>query len=128
MSSMTNTYASAKLTEMLTEPMFLALFTADPTDTGSVANELADQYGYLRIDISNMFSAPVDGATANDSEIILSTAAGGDWGTVTHIGIMNSVTQGTDDMNFHQVLVEAIPVLDGETYIFTVGTLTIELD
>lgn len=72
--------------------VYLALFTSDPTDTGVSGVEVSGN-GYARQAIS--FSAAVSGtgATSNGSDITF-PAATGSWGTITHAGIMDALTNG----------------------------------
>ena len=104
---------------------YLALFTADPTDTGSVTNELSGS-GYARVSLSGKFSAATgtDGTTSNTSEIAFPTATA-DWPEVTHAGIMKSGTAATDDMIIVVPLDAGITIYSGDTFKFAIGKLTI---
>ena len=106
---------------------YLALFTADPTDTGSVVNEIAE-ISYQRVSLNGKFSAAsgTSGISSN-SDVISYALAQTDWGTITHIGIMESDTKGTDDMLFYGALSLAIIVNSSETFAITAGNLTLTL-
>ena len=111
----------------LTTPaiVYLALFTADPTDTGSVVNELTSS-GYARQSIAGVYSAATGttGTVSNTSEINFAIATG-DWDAVTHVGFMESDVETTDDMMSNIQLDASIVILNGQTFTFAVGSLTL---
>lgn len=102
--------------------VYLSLHTADPTDA-DVAGELSGD-GYARQACA--FDAPgaTDGLTQNTAAEAF-TAAGGDWGTVTHIGIYDALTGG--NLLFHGEMTYAKSVDDTKTLTFDAGDLTITL-
>ncbi len=104
---------------------FLALFSANPTDTGSVVNELSGG-GYIRVDLDSKFSAATgtDGSSLNVSDISFPSATEV-WLTATHAAIMKSSVIGTDDMVMVIELITPISILSGEVFSFEVGTLAI---
>ena len=81
--------------------IYLALFTVDPGEAGTLTNEVADGIGYTRQSMS--FGAPTDGVTETDADITF-TQATGDWGTVSHFGIMDGNTTGAGNMLFYSPL------------------------
>jgi len=92
---LSNARATALLNqEFRTGPVYLALYTSNPTgaDTGTEVSG----GGYMRQQIT--FSAPaLDGgkeAIKNDA-VIQFPVATADWGTVTHVGIRTADTGGT---------------------------------
>ena len=111
----------------LTTPttVYLAVFSADPTDTGSVTNELTGG-GYARKSLSGLFSAATGtaGSVSNTSVINMATATG-DWSTATHVGIMESGTATTADMMLVIALDSSITILNTQVFSFAVGDLTI---
>lgn len=79
--------------EFRTNPVYLALYTSNPTpnDTGTEVNGA----GYARQEIT--FSAPAieDGKqTIKNSVRVEFPVAQGDWGTITHIGIRDAAEGG----------------------------------
>jgi hypothetical protein len=73
--------------------MYLALFTADPTETGSFANEVTGG-GYARQPLAGaMSTADTTGNSVNTSAITYA-AATTDWGTVTYLAICDALTTG----------------------------------
>lgn len=76
--------------------VYLALFTADPTDTGSLTNEVsATNSGYARQAVTASMSATnaTTGVSSN-SNVIGFGPATADWGTITHVGFMDAPTGG----------------------------------
>ena len=70
--------------------VYVALFTADPGETGSTANEVTGS-GYSRQAIT--FAAPTtDGEFVNSGDVVFT--ATGSWGTVTHVGLMTASSGG----------------------------------
>lgn len=79
--------------EFRTDPVYLALYTSNPTanDTGTEVSG----GGYARQEIT--FSAPVaEGGKQtikNDAKVEFPVAEG-DWGTITHVGIRDAAAGG----------------------------------
>ena len=111
----------------LTTPttVYMALFSADPTDTGSVVNELVGN-GYTRTALTGKFPLAVGtGGTVSNDVAITSATATADWTTVTHVGFMESGTSTTDDMMLLHVLDSPITVLNTEPFEYAIGDCTI---
>lgn len=100
--------------------VYVALYTTDPTDADTGAEVSGN--GYARQVAT--FSAASGGATSNTNEITF-TASGGDWGTITHIGIRDALTAG--NLLYHGALTAARTVNDGETARFAIGDIDIAL-
>jgi hypothetical protein len=85
------------LGETFTPPatVYLALFTADPGRTGSLTNEISDP-AYARQPISFTAAADDDesGSYCENAYDIEFAQATVDWGTVTHVMIMDAETDG----------------------------------
>lgn len=73
---------------------YIALFTADPTATGNLTNEVAGGSGYTRTLASSIFGTLSSGGSAlvNDAQLSLSFTA--DVGIVTYFGIVTGSTIG----------------------------------
>lgn len=99
---------------------FLALFTDDPTDAAT-GTEVASG-GYARQAVT--FTAAASGTTANAGSVSF-TAAGGNYGTVTHVAVYDDVSAG--NMLMHTALTTSRTVNDGETLTFAIGNLTLAL-
>ena len=113
------------VTTLFSSGMALAAFTADPTDTGSVVNELSGN-GYARKLLSTLFSSATGtaGSVSNTSIINFATATA-DWPQATHIGFMKSDVETTDDMIVVVALDAPITILNGQVFSFAVGDLTV---
>lgn len=108
--------------------VYLALFTAAPTDTGSVTAEVAGG-SYNRVSLAGLFSAATGtiGESKNTSAIIFPVSTA-DWGTITHIGIMASGVPTTADMIMWGALVTPVPMVSSDIFDFSVGDLVVTID
>ena len=110
--------------------LFIALFTGDPGATGTPSNEVSDSgTAYTRQPLVGAFTALTSSRTATTDADITWTTATASWGAVTHIGIMNTVTQNTvaGSCLFHTA-VTSTTVGDGDQAKITAGNLTITLN
>mgnify|MGYP003665618807 CR=1 FL=1 len=127
--SLTNAFETSTLkyllnTDSVTRPTawYIGLFTSDPTDTGIAGTEVSGN-AYVRA--AATFS--VTGNTAsNTAGIEFPAAAGGDWGTVGWIGIIDALTSG--NMIIHSSLVTAKIIADGDVFRIPTGDLDVTLD
>jgi hypothetical protein len=127
--SLTNSFETHALqylltTGSLTRPTawYVALFTSDPTDTGSAGTECSGN-GYARTSVT----FTVTGDTASNSAAVeFPAASGGSWGTVSHIGVMDASTGG--NMIIHSALTTAKAISDGDVFRIPTGDLDITLD
>ena len=69
--------------------VYLALYTSDPTDANTGTEVTGGSYQRQKI----TFGAPNDGMVSNSNEILFPVATA-NWGTVTHIGILDAATGG----------------------------------
>ena len=100
----------------------LALFKSDPTDTGDVTNEVS---GGAYVRQNAVFTAASGGSTSNDADVTFPQATA-DWGTITHIGIMDLTAGG--NMLWHGALTTPKTVNSGDTLKIPTGDLDISLD
>ena len=124
--SLTNAFETHTLTYLLTSgsltrpsAWYIGLFTADPTDTGSTSNELSGN-GDARTAVT--FSVTHDLAT-NSAAVEFPAATGGNWGTVTHIGVMDASSGG--NMIIHSALTTAKAINSGDVFRIPTGDLDI---
>jgi len=109
-------------TSPLTSPtVHLALYTSDPTDADT-GSEVSGG-GYARTTVS--FDASSGGSASNSSEISF-TASGGNYGTVTHIGLRDAASGG--NLLAHGALGTSRTVNDGETLTFAAGAITVTME
>ncbi len=116
-------HALGKAAYTMPPTVYLALFTASPTDTGSTAAEVTGA-GYARQAITATMSATnaTTGVSANASAIIFPTATA-DWGTISHLAIMDAATGG--NMLFQAPAATAREILSGDVYQIAAGQLTV---
>ncbi len=108
--------------------IYAMLLTADPTNSGSMVDEVADLYGYARILVTGKMDSFVDGASLNNTEFDFGVASGGAWGDLLYIAITDSGTHGSGTMIYKSALVEPVTVADGEPVNFYAGKYQIILD
>lgn len=133
MSALSNTYELSVLDHLfnnvaLTSPttVYLGLFTSDPTDAGSGTEVSTSGTAYARQSIS--FAAASSGAVTTDADITFPTATAA-YGTVTHIGIFDHVSNAAStSMVAHGQLDTSKAIDGGDTFVVTAGNLTVSLD
>lgn len=103
---------------------YLAIFSADPTETGSVTNELTGG-GYARLSLAGLFPASTGTGTVSNDVVVNFATATADWSQATHVGIMKSGVATTDDMMVHIQLDSPISLLNTQVFSFAIGDLTI---
>ena len=122
--SFTTAEANAILTlKFKTTANYAALFTASPTDTGAVVNEVPNASAYVR-KVTTFVTDAAARAIANTSDLTFDAASGGDWGTVTHIGFSTSVTWN-DPLFAWGPLTTSKLIEDGDQIKFVTGNITI---
>ena len=102
---------------------YLALFTATPSDTGG-GTEVSG-VNYARQSLSGKLAAPIGGVMASNADISF-PVAGGSWGTVTHWGIFDALTDGT--LKYYGALTASKGIYSGDQLIVFSGNLSITLD
>jgi len=125
--SLTNAFETHTLqylltTDSVTRPTswYIGLFTSDPTDTGSAGTEVSTGTGYARTSVT----FTVSGDTASNSAAVeFPAASGGNWGTISHIGVMDAATGG--NMIVHSALDTAKAINDGDVFRIPTGDLDI---
>lgn len=126
--SLTNAFETTTLQWLLTvgavtrpTAWYIALFTSDPTETGAAGTEVSGG-SYARV--AATFS--VTGDTASNTAGIEFAAATANWGTITHIGIMDASTAG--NMIIHAALTTAKTISDGDVFRIPTGDLDVTLN
>lgn len=127
--SLTNAFETHALqylltTDSVTRPTawYVGLFTSDPTDTGAAGTEVSGN-GYARTAVT--FSVTGDTAS-NTAGVEFPAATGGDWGTVSHIGLMDASTGG--NMILSAALTASKAISDGDVFRIPTGDLDVTLD
>jgi len=116
--------------EVYTPPtsVWIALFTTDNgLESGVITGEVTGgSYGRIEVGgASGRSFSTASSGTDNDQDITFVTATA-DWGTVTHMAIMNASTAG--NVMFHGLLTLSKTVNNGDTFKFVAGDLDVSLD
>lgn len=97
---------------------YVALYTSAPSDAGG-GTEVSGN-GYARESVA--FDAATSGTgTTSNTGLVSFTASGGDWGSITHIGIHDAASAG--NLLWHGSLAAAKTVNDGDSLEFAVGNI-----
>lgn len=109
--------------------LYIALFTADPTDANITANEVVGGW-YARQDlavggaINSAFTSPSNGVTSN-AKVITYPAVTDAQVTITHYGIYDSATGG--NLLIHGPMTTAKTLLVDDVLSFAIGALQISV-
>jgi hypothetical protein len=111
-------------TDSVTRPTawYVGLYTAAPSDSGG-GTEVSGN-GYTRQSATWGTASGTDGTTDNQANVTF-TAAGGDWGTITHIGIHDASTGG--NLLWHGAMSASKTIADGDTLQFNTGNIDLTL-
>lgn len=102
--------------------LYVALFTADPTDANSGTEVTTVGTGYARQTVTFTTSGAT---TSNDLAVEYSTATS-NYGTVSHIGIYDASTGG--NLLAHASLTSSKTIETGDVFRIPAGDLDITLD
>ena len=111
------------------DDVYVALFTSDPGEDASGSEVSGTSYVRKAIqnqDGDNEWADAVAGVKKNSTAVTF-PAAGGSWGTVTHVAIFSALT-GTSELLAYGPLTESKTVGTGDVFSFGVGDLQITLD
>jgi len=101
---------------------YVALYTGAPSDSGGGTEVSAG--GYARQSVSFNAASSPGGTTSNSNEVSF-TASGGDYGTVTHMGIFDASSSG--NLLWHGALTASKAVADGDTLTFAIGNIDLTM-
>lgn len=103
--------------------VYMSLHTADPTESAISTAEVSGN-NYARKQV--LFSAPGGtGNTANSGSVTFNTATGS-WGTITHLGLWDSLTNG--NMIMYGIATSSLTITNGQTYSISSGSFTLVFD
>lgn len=109
--------------------VFLALCTANPTETGSTTGEVSTSGGsaYARQPITATMSATdATTGTSSNAGAITFAVAGADWGNIAYFAIMDAASGG--NMLFFGTTQTIRQILQGDQYVVSAGQLAVILD
>lgn len=101
---------------------YVALYTAAPSDSGG-GTEVSTG-GYARQSVAFSAASSPGGTTSNSGEVSF-TASGGNYGTVTHMGIFDAASSG--NLLWHGALTASKTVADGDTLTFAAGNIDLTM-
>lgn len=102
--------------------LYLGLWTADDgLEAGTQTSECSGG-SYARQTIA--FDAASAGSSSNTSTVTFPTATG-NWGTITHVAVMDASTSG--NVLFHGAVTTSKTIETGDTFQVSAGNLTISL-
>ena len=101
---------------------YVGLFTAGPSDSGG-GTEVSGS-GYAREAVTFAAASTPGGTTSNTGDVSF-TAAGGNWGTITHIGIFDASSSG--NLLWHGAMTASKIVNDGDTLQFSTGNIDLTI-
>ena len=108
--------------------LYLALFTSDPTDIGTVSGE-ADYTGYARVAVVRTSAgwAIASGVASNVAAITFGACTAGN-NDITHFGVATGGTTSVVDLLYHGSLDSSLAVSSGITPEIAIGDLTVTED
>ena len=101
---------------------YVALYTAAPNDAGGGTEVTGN--GYAREAVT-FAAATSPGGTTSNSGAVTFTASGGNWGSITHIGIHDALSGG--NLLWHGAMTAAKTVNDGDTLEFSIGNIDLTI-
>lgn len=101
---------------------YVALYTAAPSDSGG-GTELSGN-GYSR-QSATFAAASSPGGTTSNTGALTYTASGGNWGTITHLGIFDASTSG--NLIWYGALTTSKTVNDGDSLQFAANSINLTL-
>lgn len=104
--------------------LYLGLYTTNPAEDNSGTELTLDSNGYARQAIT--FGAAVTGSMHNTSAVTF-TAAGGNWGTITHGAVFDGTGAGAN-MLWYNALTSSRTVNDTDSLTFASGQIVMSLD
>lgn len=112
-----NDHALGTTSYTMPTQVYVALYLSDPTDADSGTEVTAGAYARIAVD----FGASSGGVATNTNAVTF-TASGGNYGTVTHVGLRDASTSG--NLLFHGPLSSSRTINDGESLVFEIGSMT----
>lgn len=106
--------------------LYIGLFTTAVNDDASGTEVSGNAYARTAVSF-DAADQPSTGYTSasNSATVTFPTASGGNWGTISHIGIFDASTSG--NLLFHGALTSSKVVNDGDTFQIQASNLTITL-
>ena len=110
--------------------VYVALFNSGDSAGGTAENleagTITDECGggaYARQSVT--FGTVSGGSVSNSGNVTFPAATDGNWGTITHVAVMDASTSG--EVLFYGALDTAKTIDSGDTFQITTGNLTVSL-
>ena len=100
--------------------VYVGLYTSDPTDANSGTEVSGGSYARTSV----TFGSPSNGVSTNSAAVEFPQATA-DWGTVTHIGILDASSSG--NLLFHTPLDTSKAIATGDIFKISSGNLSVTL-
>lgn len=100
---------------------YVGLFTSDPTDAGSGTEVSGGSYARQPLSVS-----AASGGIVTSSADVTFPQATANWGTISHIGILDALTSG--NLLMHTPLTTSKTIEEGDILKVSSGNLTVTLD
>ncbi len=100
--------------------VYVGLYTSDPGE-GTTGTEVSGT-SYARQSVT--FGAPSNGVSTNSAAVEF-PQAGGSWGTVSHIGILDASTSG--NLLYYTALDASKTIDTGDVFRIAIGSLSVTL-
>ncbi len=100
--------------------VYVGLYLTDPTDANTGTEVSGGSYSRTAV----TFGAPSNGAALNNAAVEFPQCTV-DWGTVTHIGILDAVSTG--NLLYHTPLDVSKTISTGDIFKIAVGSLSVTL-
>ena len=101
---------------------YVALYTAAPSDSGGGTEVSGNNYAREAVTFA---AATSPGGTTSNTGAVTFTASGGNWGSITHIGIHDAVSGG--NLLWHGAMTASKTVNDGDTLEFSIGNIDLTI-
>lgn len=107
---------------------YIALYTADPGETGTATTNEATYTSYARVAVARSTAAwTVSGNSVTNDATISFPACTGGTNTITHFGVVET-SSGAGALHFSGALTSSLAVSSGITPSFSASQLTITCD
>ena len=100
---------------------YVGLFTSDPTDAGTGTEVSGGSYARQALSVTTASG----GITTSSADITFPQATA-NWGTISHIGILDALTSG--NLLMHTPLTTSKTIENGDILKISSGNLTVTLD
>jgi hypothetical protein len=101
--------------------VYVGLYTSDPQDDNSGTEVSGGSYARQILNVTTASG----GVVTSDADVTFPQATG-NWGTITHIGLLDALTSG--NLLMHTPLTTSKTIETGDILKIPVGNLTAELD